>query len=121
MSWKPSLRARKLTASGEMPLGGAAAGVKRSAVMYVAAVITCSSLRSPRMLAIIAETFSPVLICSTARYLSTPQRAMHSKSSSPSNAGKHSRAAESLNRFMFMSGRNKRVSPSSSTYAFMPS
>jgi hypothetical protein len=67
-----------------MPLGGAAAGVKRSALMYVAAVMTCSSFRSPRMLAIIADTFSPVLICSTARYLSTPQRAMHSSSSSKS-------------------------------------
>ena len=74
-----------LCASGETPFGGAAAGVKRSAVMYVAAVMTCSSLRSPRMLAIIADTFSPVLICSTARYLSTPQRATHSSSSSKSS------------------------------------
>jgi hypothetical protein len=46
---------------------------------------------------------------------------MHSRSCSPLKFGRHSREDDSLNRFMFISGRNSRVFPSRSTYAFMPS
>jgi hypothetical protein len=46
---------------------------------------------------------------------------MHSRSWEPSKAGRQSRAAERFMRRMFISGRNRRVRPSPSTYAFMPS